>query len=94
MNCASCGSNALVEGSLIETSCAGTSMFQPKGVSMWKRVFGVGTRGVRAYGCIHCHHLQLAVNFTDEDLQRYQEFEGESADAMEPVNSEPLANHE
>ncbi len=94
MKCASCGRNALVEGSLIETSCAGTSMFQPKGVSLWKRLFGVGTRSIRAYGCIHCQHLQLAVNFSDEDLLRYQQFEDEQPGLMDRINSEPIDDQE
>jgi hypothetical protein len=52
-------------------------------------MFGVGTRGVRAYGCLHCQHLQLAVNFSEEDLQRYQRFEGEQPGILDRINSEP-----
>jgi hypothetical protein len=52
-------------------------------------VFGVGLREVRAYGCIHCQHLQLAVNFTEEDLHRYQQFEGEQPSVLERIISEP-----
>ena len=37
----------------------------------------IGTREVRAYGCIRCQNLQLAVDFSESDLERYQQFEGE-----------------
>jgi len=60
MKCVACGSVALVEGTLIDNSGSRTSIFKPKELSIWKSMFGVGTREVRAYGCIHCQHLQLA----------------------------------
>lgn len=85
MKCVACGSTALVEGTLIDNS----SGFQPKEASIWKSMFGVGTREVRAYGCIHCQHLQLAISFSEEDLQRYQQFEGEQPGVLERINSEP-----
>lgn len=44
------------------------SGFKPKESFAWKSMFGVGTREVRAFGCIHCQHLQLAINFSEEDL--------------------------
>ena len=89
MKCVACGSVALVEGSLMDTSSGGTPVFKPEVVSSWKSLFGVGTRKIRAYGCIHCQHLQLAVDFSDEDLQRYQQFEGEQPGVLERINSEP-----
>ncbi len=89
MKCVACGSAALVEGTLIDNSGGGTSMFTPKELSIWKSMFGVGTRAVRAYGCIHCQHLQLAVSFSEEDLQRYQQFEGEQPSVLERINPEP-----
>ena len=87
MKCVACGSTALVEGTLIDNS----SGFKPKESSIWKSMFGVGTREVRAYGCIRCQHLQLAVSFSEEDLQRYQQFEGEQPGVLERINSEPRA---
>lgn len=90
MKCVSCGSNSLVEGSIIETSGAGTSMFQPKGVSLWKKLFGAATRRVRAYGCIRCQHLQLAVEFSDEDLIKYQQFEDDQPGLLDRINTEPI----
>jgi hypothetical protein len=89
MKCVACGSAALVEGTLIDSGGSGTSIFVPKDRSVWKSMFGVGTREVRGYGCIHCQHLQLAVSFTAEDLQRYQQFEGEQPGVLERINSEP-----
>lgn len=77
MKCVACGSVALVEGTLIENAGGGTTVFVPKEQSRWKSVFGVGSRKVRAYACIHCQHLQLAVSFSEEDLQRYQKFKRE-----------------
>ena len=91
MKCVACGSGALVEGTLMDNSGGGTSVFMPKEKSIWKNMFGVGTRSVRAYGCIHCHHLQLAVTFSEDDLQRYQHFEGEQPGVLERINSEPKA---
>ena len=85
MKCVACGSTALVEGTLIDNS----SGFKPKELSIWKGMFGVGTREVRAYGCMHCQHLQLAVSFSEKDLQRYQQFEGEQPGVLERINSEP-----
>lgn len=85
MKCVACGSSALVEGTLIDNS----SGFKPKESSNLKSMLGLGTREVRAYGCIHCQHLQLAVSFSKEDLQRYQQFEGEQPGVLERINSEP-----
>jgi hypothetical protein len=89
MKCVACDSVALVEGTLMDTSDGSTTVFKLEAVSMWKSMFGVGTRSIRAYACIRCHHLQLAVNFSDEDLQRYQHFEGVQPDVLERINSEP-----
>lgn len=89
MKCVACGSAALVEGTLIDSADGGTSRFVPKELSIWKSMFGVGTRKVRAYGCIHCHHLQLAVSFSEEDFQRYQQFDGKQPGVLERINSEP-----
>jgi hypothetical protein len=89
MKCVACGSVALVEGTLMETSSGSAPVFKLEAVSTWKSMFGVGVRGIRAYGCLHCEHLQLAVNFSEEDLRRYQRFEGEQPSVLERINSEP-----
>lgn len=85
MKCVACGSSALVEGTLMDNS----SGFKPKEYSTLKSMLGIGTRDVRAYGCIRCQHLQLAVSFTEKDLERYQQFEGEQPGVLERINSEP-----
>lgn len=91
MKCSACGSTALVSGTVIETSGGGTAGFKPDEVSVWKTMFGVGTRKVQAYGCVHCNHLQLAVEFTDKDRKRYQQFEGQQPGVLERINSETEA---
>ncbi len=88
MKCVACGSVALVEGALVENAGGGTSIFKLKGSSIWKSLFS-GTREIRAYGCVHCHHLQLAVSFSEKDFERYQQFEGEQPGVLERINSEP-----
>ena len=89
MNCLACGSEALVAGTLMDTSSGGKAAFKLDETSTWKSMLGIGTRSVRAYGCLHCQHLQLAVDFTEKDLSRYQRFEGEQPDVLERINSEP-----
>lgn len=79
----------MVGGTLLDTGGGGGIAFKMDDVGMWKSLFGVGTRKVRAYGCVHCQHLQLAVDFTEKDLRRYQQFEGEQPGVLERINSEP-----
>ena len=87
MKCVACGSVVLVEGTLVDSN-GGPPVFKPAEVPIWKSMFGVGTKNIRAYGCIRCHHLQLAVDFSEGDLQRYQQFEGEQPGVLERINSE------
>ena len=88
MKCIACGSTALVEGSLMDTASGGSLGFQPADVSPLKKMFGMGSRRVLSYGCIHCRNLQLAVEFNEEDAQKYQEFEGQQPGVLERINSE------
>jgi len=83
MKCVACGSVALVEGALVENAGNGTSIFVLKDTSIWKSMFGVGARTVSAYGCIDCQHLQLTVNFSEEDLQRYKQLDNKQPGALE-----------
>ena len=87
MKCLGCGSEALVGGTLQDTN-GGGNVFKMDEVSMWKSIFGVGTRKVRAYGCVHCQHLQLAVDFTEKDVQRFRQFEGAQPGVLERLASE------
>ena len=88
MKCASCGSTALVEGT-IKGSDGSTPGFYPSDTPLLRRIFSIGGRAVRAYGCVHCHYLQLAVEFSEDDLERYQHFEGEQPNVLERLGSEP-----
>lgn len=88
MKCSACGSEAMAGGTLMDTGGGGGVAFKLDDVGMFKSLFGVGTRKVRAYGCVHCHHLQLAVDFTEKDLLRYQQFEGEQPGVLERLASE------
>lgn len=87
MHCTGCGGSSLVEGNLITE---GMDMsFSPSGDSKLKRALGIGNRPVRAYGCPRCGHLQLAVEFSEDDLRKYQSFEGEQQrSAVEQGGSE------
>ena len=79
----------MVSGSLVDISNGGGTGFAIDDVSIWKTMFGIGTRRkIRAYGCVHCQYLQLAVEFTEKDVQRYQQFEGEQPDVLERINAE------
>ena len=88
MKCVACGSAALVKGTLSDGGGA-AAFFKPDDVPFLKSAFGIGNRGIRAYGCVHCQHLQLAVDFKESDLERYQRFEGEQPGVLERINSEP-----
>lgn len=63
--------------------------FYPNDLPKLKAMFYLGTKEVRAYGCIHCHNLQLAVDFKESDFERYQQFEGEQPGVLERINSDP-----
>jgi hypothetical protein len=76
MLCIACGSPSLVEGEIV-SSDGGNSTFSPSDKSKLKRALGIGSRSIQAYGCPRCGHLQLAVKFSEEDLKKYQSFEGQ-----------------
>ena len=82
MKCLACGSEAMVAGTVLDSN-GSKPMFKFDDASVWKSLFGMGTRNIRAYGCVHCHHLQLAVDFTEKDLLQYQQFEGEQPGILE-----------
>jgi len=52
-------------------------------------MFGIGGKDIHAFGCVHCQNLQFTVEFSESDLERYQEFEGEQPDVLERINSDP-----
>jgi hypothetical protein len=88
MKCAVCGSSSLVEGHL-QSEDSSRIGFQPSDASAFKRLFAVGRRRVRAYGCTHCGHLQLAAEFTEEDVHRDRQFDGEQPGVLERIRTEP-----
>ena len=88
MKCAACGSTALVEG-ILKGDDGSSPKFYPADASALRRIFAIGGRAVRAYGCVRCQNLQLAVEFSEEDLGRYQQFEGEQPSVLERISLEP-----
>lgn len=88
MKCTACGSAALIEGTVRDMN-ASPIWFYLSDVPALKAIFGVGTRKVRAYGCIRCQNLQFAVAFSESDFELYQQFEGEQPDVLERINSDP-----
>lgn len=88
MKCIACGSTALVEGTLLDGNSTQDISFKIGETSFIKRLVGIANnRRVHAYGCVHCQHLQLAVGFTETDLERYQEFEGQQPGVLERINT-------
>ena len=87
MKCVACGSTSLVEGELVDMRGGRMSSFKLSEAPKWKSMFGVGIREVRAYGCVSCGHLQCAVDFSDEDVQRHRQFEGEQLSVLERINA-------
>jgi hypothetical protein len=89
MKCTACGSSSLVAGAVIGAADGSTFGFYPSDMPALKRIFGIGSRAVQAYACVHCRNLQFTVEFSERDLERYQEFEGEQPDVLERINSNP-----
>jgi len=94
MKCVACGGTSLVEGELVNTAGSWLSHFRLKAVPKWKSIFYKGIREVRAYGCVNCLHLQYTVDFSQEDLQRYRQFEGEQPSVLERINAKKDALEE
>jgi hypothetical protein len=88
MKCIACGNATMIEGTVMGND-GSTVGFYPSDMPSLKRIFAIGSREVRAYGCIHCQNLQFAVEFSEGDLERYQQFEGEQPDVLERINSNP-----
>ncbi len=88
MNCVACESTNLIEGKILDEAGGTKLSFKPLEVSMWKAVFGIGIQEVTAFACVHCGNLQLNVNFSDKDRQRYLEFEGQQPDLLKRIESE------
>ena len=89
MKCVACGSGSLVGGVVASGSGTDDLMFRPGHTSFLKTMFGIGSRPIRAYGCARCGHLQLGVKFTEDDLQRFLEFDGQQPGVLERLGGEP-----
>src|SRR4030095_5981258 len=85
MKCTACGSLSLVEGTVIGAADGSTFGFYPSDTPALKRIFVIGSRAVQAYGCVRCRNLQFTVEFSERDLERYQEFEGEQPNVLERI---------
>ena len=85
MECVRCGASVMLAGSLLERSSGGDVFFCSDEVSTMKRLLSFGNRKVKAYACLHCSHLELMVEFTDQDRKRHQEFPGPQPDILERI---------
>lgn len=88
MKCTACGSSALVSGTIMGGDGTAPSFYLNDTPTI-KRMFGIGSRAIQAHGCMHCRKLEFTVEFSEKDLVRYQEFEGEQPGVLERINSEP-----
>lgn len=88
MKCVACGGEGLVAGVLASSSDASDVCFRLADSSIWSKLLGRGSKTVRAYGCVRCGHLQLAVEFDEKDLRRFLEFEGQQPSVLERINEE------
>ena len=89
MKCTACGSSSLIVGTIMHAADGTTFGFCPSDMPALKRIFGIGSKAVQAYACVHCRNLQFTVEFSERDLERYQQFEGEQPDVLERINSNP-----
>lgn len=89
MNCNSCGSSNVIEGTIINSSDGGNaSLFVSKDKPLYKKIFGMGGNKIQSFACVRCGNLQFIVDFSEKDKQRYLEFEGRQPSLMERINDE------
>ena len=89
MNCNSCGSSNVIEGTILESSSGGNlSLFVPNDKPLYKKIFGIGGNKILSFACVHCGNLQLMVEFSEKDRERYIEFEGRQPSLLERINDE------
>lgn len=88
MNCNSCGSSNLIDGTIVNSDGGHTSVFVPNDRPYLKKIFGIGGSKVLAHVCVHCNNLQFTVDFSEEDKARYVEFEGKQPGILERINEE------
>lgn len=89
MNCNSCGSSNVIEGTIIDTNSGGdSSLFVAKDKPFYKKILGIGGNKILSFACVHCGNLQLMVEFSEKDKARYIEFEGRQPSLLERINDE------
>ena len=89
MNCNSCGSSNVIEGTIIDSNSGGNlSLFVSNDKPLYKKIFGIGGNKILSFACVHCGNLQLMVEFSEKDKERYIEFEGQQPSLMERINDE------
>lgn len=88
MKCIACGSINLIEGAISDNAGSTREFFVPHYVSSIKATFGIGTKDVTAYGCVHCGNLQFTVQFNEADKQHYLQFEGQQPDLLKRLEDE------
>ncbi len=86
MECVRCGASAIIEGTLMDMAGGGGVAFLSSATSLFKRIFGSGSRTIKAHACLHCSHLELTVEFTDKDRQRFQDFTGPQPAILDRIN--------
>lgn len=89
MNCNSCGSSNVIEGTIIDSDSGGSaSLFVSKDKPLYKKILGIGGNKILSFACVHCGNLQLMVEFSEKDKERYVEFEGRQPSLLERINDE------
>jgi hypothetical protein len=86
MKCVACGGESLVQGKVGAGAGSDNVRFRPADNPYLKTMLGLGSKAIRAYGCVHCGHLQLAVEFDEEDTRRFLEFEGQQPSVLERLS--------
>jgi len=89
MNCNSCGSSNVIEGTIVNNSDGGsTSLFVSKDKPLYKKIFGMGGNKILSFACVHCGNLQFIVNFSEKEKKQYLQFEGQQPSLMERIKDE------
>jgi len=88
MNCNSCGSSNVIEGTINDSNGGSVALFVSKDKPFYKQIFGMGGNKILSFACVHCGNLQLMVDFSEKDKERYVEFEGKQPSLMERINDD------
>lgn len=64
------------------------SLFIAKDKPFYKKIFGIGGNKILSFACVHCGNLQMMVEFSEKDKERYIEFEGRQPSLLERINDE------